>query len=350
MLQSYIRELSESDRRKAISRMVETSSKIVTAELLTSSKLESPQILDNENFVSKDIKEYIMGLSESFVTKIIKKDFQTDNIYDIEKFDVPDITNNIIIRLLKSDKPVKILLYEEPGSGKTKFAKSIIMASGNGIATPVFYKQDNQEDKFYRCSMAEYISHKMGRVVLIDECDDIISIEYWFRKKDDIDKGCINNRFDQMKRKSVWITISISSIDKSTLRRFTYSVEFDGLSKNQKITSLRASLNSSGIPSAIKVEDLHNRLRKYTLSTAEITSAVNSTCIATKNLQTGELLEIIENIAKSQSTLLNGCELKKVCRYEPDSHFDNTIINMDIPYGSLINALKNYDNRLKENR
>ena len=52
MLQEYIRGLAESDRRKAISRMVETSNKIVTAELFSSSKLKSLQILDNENFVS----------------------------------------------------------------------------------------------------------------------------------------------------------------------------------------------------------------------------------------------------------------------------------------------------------
>lgn len=95
MLQEYIRRLAESDRRKAISRMVETSNKIVTAELFSSSKLKSLQILDNENFVSKDIKEYIMGLSESFVTKIIKKDFETDNIYNIETFDIPDISKTL---------------------------------------------------------------------------------------------------------------------------------------------------------------------------------------------------------------------------------------------------------------
>ena len=333
MLQEYIRGLAESDRRKAISR---------------SSKLKSLQILDNENFVSKDIKEYIMGLSESFVTKIIKKDFETDNIYNIETFDIPDISKNIIIRLLKSDKPVKILLYGEPGSGKTEFAKSIIKASGNGIATPVFHKQDNQEEKFYRCSMAEYVSHKKGRVALIDECDDIISTDYSFRKKSGIDKECINSIFDKMEGKSIWITNSINFIDKSILRRFTYSVEFNGLSRNQKITSLKGLLNSSGIPRAINAEDLYNRLQKYSLPTAGILSAVNLAYIAAQAPQSGELLEIIDDIAKAQSTLLNGSVPKNVRRYKPDTHFDPSIINMDIPYEKLIYALKSYDNKLKE--
>lgn len=97
MLQEYIRGLAESDRRKAISRMVETSNKIVTAELFSSSKLKSLQILDNENFVSKEIKEYIIELGESFVTKILKRNFETKNLSNIDAFDASQITKNIRI-------------------------------------------------------------------------------------------------------------------------------------------------------------------------------------------------------------------------------------------------------------
>lgn len=348
MLQNYIRELDELERRKAISGMVDTSSKIVIDELLSLSKLKSLQILDNKNLVLKEIKEYIIGLDESFVTKIIKEDLETDNLYNIETFNVSDVSKNIILRLLKLDKPVKILLYGEPGSGKTEFAKSIIKASGNSIATPIFPNECNQEERFYRCSMAEYVSHKKGRVALIDECDDIISTDYSFRKKSGIDKECINSIFDQMEGKSIWITNSINFIDKSILRRFTYSVEFNGLSRNQKITSLKELLNSSGIPRAINAEDLYNRLQKYSLPTAGILSAVNLAYIAAQAPQSGELLEIIDDIAKAQSTLLNGSVPKNVRRYKPDTHFDPSIINMDIPYEKLIYVLKSYDNKLKE--
>ena len=55
MLQNYIRELDELERRKAISGMVDTSSKIIIYELLSSSKLKSLQILDNKNLVLKEI-------------------------------------------------------------------------------------------------------------------------------------------------------------------------------------------------------------------------------------------------------------------------------------------------------
>ena len=97
MLQRYIRKLDELDRRKAIARMVETSSKIIIDELLSSSKLKSLQILDDENFVSKEIKEYIIELGESFVTKILKRNFETKNLSNIDAFDASQITKNIRI-------------------------------------------------------------------------------------------------------------------------------------------------------------------------------------------------------------------------------------------------------------
>ena len=120
---------------------------------------------------------------------------------------------------------------------------------------------------------------------------------------------------------------AINFIDKSILRRFTYSVEFNGLSRNQKITSLKGLLNSSGIPRAINAEDLYNRLQKYSLPTAGILSAVNLAYIAAQTPQSGELLEIIDDIAKAQSALLNGSVPKNVA--------DINLIHISIPQLSI---------------
>lgn len=348
LLSQYVRELSDLDRRKAMACMINTSSSIVIDELLSTSKLKSFAILDERNFVSEEIKEYIMSVGKSFISKSIKTEYETENVFGLESFDVPEISKNIILGLLKSDTPCKILLYGKAGAGKTEFAKSLIQASGNGIATPVFQEDNEDENKFKKCAMAEFISHKLGKVVLIDECDNIISSRFGFLYRKNTDKGDINKSLDLMKGKSIWITNSIDTIEDSTLRRFTYSVEFEGLSKVQKMTSLKTALSATEFSEKINAEELYSRLDRYSLSTAGIALAVNSANIVAKNSASGEIFKTIEAVAKSQSILLNGKAPEKVSRYKPDTHFDSTIINMDIPYGQLMNTLKNYDKKLKD--
>lgn len=313
----------------------------------SSSSLKKFGIVNQKLFVSENIANYIRGLTEEFIPNVIDMQENAD-AFDISSFDIPPLSKKIILELLKSESPCKILFYGRAGSGKTEFAKALAAECGKGIAVPIFNKDNEDENKFNKCAMAEFVAYKMDKVALIDECDNIISSNFGFLHRKNTDKGDINKRFDSMNGKSIWITNSIESIEESTLRRFTFSVEFDGLSKIQKINSLKTALNATAFSAKIDAEELYKRLDKYRLSTAGIALAVNSANAVVKNSSTEEFLGTVEAVAKAQYVLLNGKSPKKVSRYKPDCRFDSDIINMDTPYDTLMRTLTNYSKKLGE--
>lgn len=318
-----------------------------TTLISSSSPLRKFGIINQKLEVSEDIADYIRGLTKEFIPNVI--DAQENAVtFDISSFDVPPLSKKIILELLKSEAPCKILLYGKAGSGKTEFAKTLIAACGKEIAVPIFNKDNEDENKFNKCAMAEFVSHKTGKIALIDECDNIISSNFGFLHHKNTDKGGINKRLDSMKGKSIWITNSIESIEESTLRRFTFSIEFDGLSKIQKINSLKTALNATTFSDKIDAEELYNRLNKYQLSIAGIALSVNSSNTVVKNSSTEEFLDAAEAFAKAQSVLINGKSPKKFSRYKPDCHFDADIINMDTSYDTLMKILSNYSKKLEE--
>lgn len=318
-----------------------------TTLISSSSSLRKFGIINQKLKVSEDISDYIQGLTKEFIPNVITAE-ENAATFDISSFDVPALSKKIILELLKSKAPCKILLYGKAGSGKTEFAKTLITACGKEIAVPIFNKDNEDENKFNKCAMAEFISNKTGKVALIDECDNIISSNFGFLHRKNTDKGDINKRLDSMKGKSIWITNSIESIEESTLRRFTFSIEFDGLSKIQKINSLKTALNATTFSDKIDAEELFNRLDKYQLSTAGIALSVNSANTVVKDSSTEEFLDAAEAFAKAQSVLINGKSPKKISRYKPDCHFDADIINMDTSYDTLMKILSNYSKKQEE--
>ena len=85
-----------------------------------------------------------------------------------------------------------------------------------------------------------FASSRSKSIALIDEADEFLetSFDGFFAglagKGNNERKGAVNLLMDDAKASIIWITNSIEGIDKSTRRRFAYSLRFDGISDSQK--------------------------------------------------------------------------------------------------------------------
>ena len=130
----------------------------------------------------------------------------------------------------KEAAPVHIMLYGPPGTGKTTFARSL--AKSLGVKAWSVSSRDDDDDGDRRSSLTAclYLSKKIpGSFVLVDEAERLLDTS-WQAK----DKAWLNSFLEQPGRRVIWITNHIEHIDPAVRRRFSFSVYFGALSKQER--------------------------------------------------------------------------------------------------------------------
>lgn len=309
-------------------------------------------IIESESFyeifnINPKVNLYLRGIIDSFYsTFAIEKEINES--FPLNSFDLPKDSITIIKKLLESNKPCKILIYGEPGLGKTEFLKAIIRSTKKNMILPV-------EDKLNAILRADFMASKTNNVAVFDECDDILNA---FLPKEKTD---INRALDSMCGKSIWVSNYISRIDSSTKRRFSYSIKFSGITKENSEAVLHSALADCDFGNYISINEVNAIAKTYSLSIGEISQAVRNTGVIIDHLDDPKkILCLIENFAQSQSVLNGTTKFKrrsanskksfavKNNRLSKDIMFDSRALNIDFDYSRLLSAIKNYKNALLE--
>jgi SpoVK/Ycf46/Vps4 family AAA+-type ATPase len=213
-------------------------------------------------------------ISTSFFTRISRK------AIPLESHLIDCKHTEHALRLLK-DKPgtsTHILLYGSAGTGKTSYA--IGLAEKLGISAYEIVRGDDNKTSQRRAAITAAINMTNGgngSLIIVDEADNILNTQLsFFMRGETQDKGWLNRLLEEPGARMIWITNSISGIEESVLRRFSFSLHFRPFNRRQRIQLWESILRINRVKRHFSKSDIAELAKRYKVSAGAIDTAVKN--------------------------------------------------------------------------
>lgn len=145
-----------------------------------------------------------------------------------DDFEHLDPLRSVALKILVSKEPVSILLFGEPGTGKTEFARSLASEAGSGaifagLSDDFGNEPDRSERLDHLMILRAMCRHHRDRVIVVDEADDVLMMS----ERKGSSKQWINRLVEAPQVSTIWIVNQRSRLDPAVLRRMTLAIGFD---------------------------------------------------------------------------------------------------------------------------
>ena len=261
----------------------------------------------------KDIQEvYFKSLDEAIIPMEKHGEIMEQHLPILEK----------IFKGYKAGEPFNILLYGEPGTGKTSFAHSLAKhfdACASLIAQNSI-TEDQEEvlcDSSYRFAALQICDRqKVDRKwMIVDEADNLMDsnsgglFSFWGTAPVDKTKGTMNTVMESLHHPCIWITNCDSGrIAESTKRRFSYAIKFDKLSPQRRKHIWKSAVEIKKLEGIISDELIETMNDKYPISAGGVDlalTAVKRAMEKQKKMDTKDASYLMEDVLKSHCKLMD---------------------------------------------
>ena len=252
----------------------------------------------------------------------------------------------IFCNLLNNSEPVSILLYGNPGSGKTEYAKALAKSTGKKV---IIFKNESEitgdSNAIYKLNLLLSLDKK-DSILIIDEAESVLkTVELsFFGPMPSKKKGLVNKMLDNSKNKVIWIVNRTSQFDESTKRRFTMSCKFDSMPKDILNNIISSKLEPLCLSDDLQ-KDILNRFEKYNITGASVDNVVK-TISSFSDISETDIKDNVEIVLKENSLLLNG---NSKMRETVSSSYDSSVLNTSMDAEKIVKMVKNAQNFAQNN-
>lgn len=250
---------------------------------------------------------------------------------DPKDFDYIEETD-FALKILKNSttKGINILLYGEPGNGKTEFAKMLATQSQKDFYS-VGERSRGEEEKNYRLQALyrslRAVNKNKSCFLLFDEAEDIFS-----NGNTRCNKVQLNRLLEENPCPIIWTTNNIEDMDRAFVRRFTLAIHFKTppVEIREKIWNKYLKQNKI----SAKNNQVLSLAKDYIIPPSMIAGATQ----AAKMIK-GDINDVKQHIDIMQQALHNGYKMPEKKKIKID--FCPSLLNTDLDLEKLKNQLKN---------
>lgn len=236
------------------------------------------------------------NLFSFFCKPVAKTDVQ------LEQFNISEESKNHVLKLFanKNSLPKHVLLYGVPGSGKTSFASCIAQKLGVKIwAVQCNSEHDTQDRRTSLAVCLKVASRHKNSIILVDEAERILDT-YNTNLLQGSSKGWINDLLERKNTRIIWITNEVSHLDEAVRRRFSYSINFKKLGKNESLIMWNNVLKKVNMTKYLSPKDIDHLATAYRIPVATMEMALKQAKLVAGSK---EFFACVERIIKAQVVL-----------------------------------------------
>ena len=228
--------------------------------------------------MESDFLRFLQGATEADISTEFFKKIEVETLpldaHNVE----PEVTDHAL-RLLspENDKGCALLLYGNPGVGKTTFAYGL----GKELGLDMFLCKHEGKAKSWERQAAvmasvNMVSQNKKSLLIIDDCDSLLGTRHlWSLFGAYNDKKWVHDVLES-DAKIIFIVNDVQFLEESVIRRFSFSIHFKPFSRGQRIQLWKNILQDHKIGLAFTDAQISLLASRHDVSPGVIEQAVRT--------------------------------------------------------------------------